>query len=54
MMSESEKCVIKIVKDPQQVWKLNLTGDCGDVVDLIESFPPGKRRYLKKRTTILD
>jgi hypothetical protein len=53
-MSGTEKCVIQIAKHPEKIWELRLSGDCGEVLDLIESFPPGKRRYLKKRTTILD
>jgi hypothetical protein len=53
-MSESEKCDIKIVNHPEKIWELRLSGDCSETIDLIESLPPGKRRYLKKRTTILD
>jgi len=53
-MSDIEKCDIKIVKHPEEIWMLELSGDCSETIDLIESLPPGKRRYLKKRTTILD
>ena len=53
-MTSPEKCELDWKLDPVKGWKLKLSGDCTETLEQIESLPPRKRQYLKRRIEIED
>lgn len=45
-----EKCHIRFKSDDILGWKLELSGNCNDVMAKIDQLPDNKKGYLKRRT----
>ncbi len=54
MSESSDKCMIEFIQDPVTVWKMKLKGDCSKELELVDSMPKGKKRYLEKRLEVID
>jgi hypothetical protein len=52
MSQDPERCKISIVPKGKNDWTLELSGDCGDTLKVIEALPPRKRGYLNRRLRI--
>ncbi len=53
-MEAPKPCNVEWHLDPVDGWKLRLTGDCAETLEQIESLPPRKRQYLKRRIEVED
>ena len=54
MSEKKDKCGISYVEYPVTGWRLELEGNCGEVVEKVDNLPPGKKRYLKRRMVIKE
>jgi len=53
-METLKRCNVEWHLDPVKGWELRLTGDCTETLEQIESLPPRKRQYLKRRIVVED
>ncbi len=53
-MEPLKQCNVAWHLDPEDGWKLRLTGDCAETLKQIESLPSRKRQYLKRRIEVED
>jgi len=53
-MFDKEKCEIRIAPKGKDDWTLELSGDCSETLKQLEALPPRRRRYLERRTRIID
>jgi len=51
-METPKRCKYDWQLHPVKGWTLKLSGDCDETLKQIETLPPRKRQYLKRRIEI--